>query len=34
MIKGRIWPGGNNVPDFHGKQKSLELFFFLSERYL
>lgn len=33
MIKGRIWPGGNNVPDIYGKQKSLELFF-LSERYL
>lgn len=33
MIKGRIWPGGNNVPDFHGKQKSWN-FFFLSERYL
>lgn len=33
MIKGGIWPGGNNVPDFQGKQKSLELFF-LSERYL
>lgn len=27
MIKGRTRPGGNYVPDFQGKQKSLELFF-------